>query len=66
MKRTITMFTCDICGHVSYGDGDAAENHKWAIVNRELNPRLDTCPEYLDLCSSCYSGLVKLYLLEEA
>lgn len=57
MKRTATIVTCDLCGYVSYGD--TVETRKWAIVNRELYPRLDTCPEYLDLCPSCYEGLVK-------
>lgn len=61
MKRTTTIVTCDVCGHVSYGDTVSApeEIRKWALIDRSLYPNPVTCPSYLDICPSCYSGLVK-------
>ena len=58
MKRTTTIVTCDICGHVSYGD--TVETRKWALVDRGMpNTRQAPFPDYLDICPSCYEGLVR-------
>lgn len=57
MKRTTTVITCDLCGHVSYGN--TVETCKWALIDRSLYPNPVTCPSYLDLCPSCYEGLLK-------
>ena len=58
MKRTTTIVTCDLCGHVSYGD--TVETRKWALVDRGMpNARQAPFPDYLDICPSCYEGLVR-------
>ena len=57
MKRTTTIVTCDLCGHISYED--TVETRKWALIDRSLYPHPTTCPAYLDICPSCYEGLVR-------
>lgn len=59
MKRTTTIVTCDLCGHVSYGDD--AENRKWELhVDRSSHPNpASRSSSDVDLCPSCYEGLVK-------
>lgn len=57
MKRTTTIVTCDLCGQVSYGD--TVETRKWALIDRSLYPSPTACPAYIDICPSCYEGLVK-------
>ena len=53
----MTVVTCDLCGHVSYGDASATR--KWALVDRGIRQNVEMpFPEYLDLCTSCYEGLV--------
>ena len=50
MKRTTTIITCDLCGQVY---DDIPDEHNWSLVNKA------SCSSYLDLCSSCYVGLVR-------
>ena len=59
MKRTTTIVTCDLCGHISYGDD--AENRKWELhVDRSSHPNpASRSSSYVDLCPSCYEGLVR-------
>ena len=61
MKRTTTIVTCDLCGHISYGD--TVETRKWSLIDRSLYPSPTACPKYLDLCPSCYEGLVRFISL---
>ncbi|MBP5596293.1 MAG: hypothetical protein J6Y02_12980 [Pseudobutyrivibrio sp.] len=59
MKRTTTIVTCDLCGHISYGD--TVETRKWELhVDRSSHPNpASRSSSYVDLCPSCYEGLVR-------
>lgn len=59
MKRTTTIVTCDLCGHISYCD--TAETRKWSLhVDRSSHPNPSSrSSSDVDLCPACYEGLVK-------
>lgn len=69
MKRTTTIVTCDLCGRV-YDDTNpashlahawTAETRKWKLlVDRSSHPNpASRSSSDVDLCPSCYEGLVK-------
>lgn len=57
MKRKMTIITCDLCGQV-FND-NIIETRKWALIDRSLYPNPTACPAYIDICPSCYEGLVR-------
>lgn len=65
MKRKTTIVTCDLCGHVyeesNYAYAVNADARKWSLhVDRSSHPNpASRSSSYVDLCPSCYEGLVR-------